>query len=96
MLLCTVKQNTENANFDVNINQIIFLFLLILDFLDIASDILIISSSIILPPPKKKRFILVFAKNIVHLCVFFNHIPEKVLVLKLSFKKFLIYQIVNT
>ena len=56
MLLCTVKQNTENANFDVNINQIIFLFLLILDFLDIASDILIISSSIILlpPPPQKK------------------------------------------
>ena len=43
MLLCTVKQNTENANIDVNINQIIFLFIFIFDFLDIASDILLIS-----------------------------------------------------
>ena len=85
MLLCTVKQNTENANIDVNINQIIFLFIFIFDFLDIASDILL-----------KKRFILVFAKNIVHWCVVFNHMPEKILVLKLSSKKFFTYQIVNT
>ena len=48
MLLCTVKQNTENANIDVNINQIIFLFIFIFDFLDIASDILLISCSIII------------------------------------------------
>ena len=48
MLLCIVKQNTENANIDVNINQIIFLFIFIFDFLDIASDILLISCSIII------------------------------------------------
>ena len=48
MLLCIVKQNTENANIDVNINQIIFLFIFIFDFLDIASDILLIYCSIII------------------------------------------------